>query len=87
MFRNEHLDAGTWVDNIIWDESCASKCPEFHMDDPTLVILQEEVDEIKSNVILIGRSRSRKIKRSIIQKTCTNYVIKGWKSTRSVQHI
>jgi hypothetical protein len=47
MFRNEHLDSGDWVDNIIWHEKFF-KPTEFHMDDPLLIILQKEVDAIKS---------------------------------------
>lgn len=45
MFRNEHLDDMDWTDSITWDSTPATQ-PLFHMDDPTLLILQEEVDKV-----------------------------------------
>jgi hypothetical protein len=48
MFRNTNLEDDKWVNAIVWDEDAPREEMEFHMDDPTLVILQEEVEEIKS---------------------------------------
>jgi transcription initiation factor TFIID subunit 1, fungi type len=48
MFRNEHLDDDEWTQAIIWDDETIPKQPEFHLDDPTLVIVESEVDRIKN---------------------------------------
>lgn len=48
MFRNTHLEDDKWTKAIIWDEETPVEPMEFHMDDPNLVILEDEVDEIIS---------------------------------------
>ncbi|KAJ3316030.1 hypothetical protein HDV04_000239 [Boothiomyces sp. JEL0838] len=46
MFRNEHLEDDSWVDAIYWESEEPYKPIEFHMNDPTLVMLQSEVDAV-----------------------------------------
>ena len=48
MFRNDRLDDQGWADTIIWDEPENAKPCKFQLDDPTLILLQSEVDEIKN---------------------------------------
>ena len=48
MFRNERLDDQRWTETIIWDDPEKAKSFEFQLDDPTLVLLQSEVDEIQN---------------------------------------
>lgn len=51
MFRNAYLEEDKWLNAIIYDENIPAEKMEFHMDDPNLVILENEVEEIKSNNI------------------------------------
>ncbi|KAI8915827.1 hypothetical protein EDD86DRAFT_185922 [Gorgonomyces haynaldii] len=46
MFRNTHLELDDWMDAIVWDAEKEYQPVNFHMDDPKLVILQDEVDDI-----------------------------------------
>lgn len=46
MFRNERLDGDEWLDSVIWDTPEDVHQPAFHMDDPTLVVLQSQVDKM-----------------------------------------
>ena len=47
MYRNEHLDDDDWTRAINWGDN-DPKLPEFHLDDPTLLVLENEADLIKS---------------------------------------
>lgn len=47
MYRNEHLDDEEWTNAINWGDGQVV-VPEFHLDDPTLLVLEEEADLIKS---------------------------------------
>ena len=51
MYRNEHLDDEEWILSINWGDNVPRK-QEFHLDDPTLLILQDEVDHIKGKSVL-----------------------------------
>lgn len=46
MFRNGHLEDDKWMNAIIWDDKAPEQELDFHMDDPKLVILQDEVEDI-----------------------------------------
>jgi transcription initiation factor TFIID subunit 1 len=48
MFRNTHLENEKWLESIAWEMDKMGQKMEFHMDDPTIVILQSEAQEIKS---------------------------------------
>ncbi len=50
MFRNEHLDDDDWTMAINWGDN-NPKLPEFHMEDPSLLVLESEVAKIESNVL------------------------------------
>jgi hypothetical protein len=47
MFRNENLDDMGWTKAIAWDQS-AIELPKFHLDDPTLLVLEREAEAIES---------------------------------------
>jgi transcription initiation factor TFIID subunit 1 len=46
MFRNDILDGEDWTKAIVWNEPSEIPSTEFHIDDPTLVLLQSEADRI-----------------------------------------
>ncbi|KAJ3368951.1 hypothetical protein HDU91_000171 [Kappamyces sp. JEL0680] len=45
MFRNEHLDDDEWIKAIAWGDE-DPELPKFHLDDPTLPVLQDEAELI-----------------------------------------
>jgi hypothetical protein len=57
MYRNEHLDDEEWILSINWGDNEPRK-QEFHLDDPTLLILQDEVDHIKGLVVSLPSFQS-----------------------------
>lgn len=46
MFRNEHLDDDDWTLAINWGDN-TPKIAEFHLDDPSLLVLQSEATKIQ----------------------------------------
>ncbi|KAJ3276830.1 hypothetical protein HDV01_002885 [Terramyces sp. JEL0728] len=68
MFRNEHLEDDSWVEAIFWENDEPYKPIEFHMDDPTLVMLQSEVD-------IVTKPDPEKSKVSMYKKTPDGKVI------------
>lgn len=46
MFRNEHLESDEWTLAINWGDNNVV-LGEFHLDDPSLLLLQEDADFIK----------------------------------------
>jgi hypothetical protein len=51
MFRNIYLEDDKWLNCVIWDEDDGPIDEmDFHMDDPKLVILENEVEEIYSKI-------------------------------------
>ena len=52
MFRNEHLDDDEWTMAINWGDN-DPKLPEFHMEDPSLLVLESEAAKIQSNTFCL----------------------------------
>lgn len=52
MFRNEHLDDDEWTMAINWGDN-DPKLPEFHMEDPSLLVLESEAAKIQSNTFFL----------------------------------
>jgi hypothetical protein len=47
MFRNEHLDDDDWTLAIDWGDNIP-KVPEFHLEDPSLLVLESDAKKIQS---------------------------------------
>jgi hypothetical protein len=93
-FRNELVDDDEWTNAIVWDDANPPPQPEFHLNDPTLVIVESEVEKIKNynpevhglslytkRVSDINRSKMEKLSIALIflMTTSTKLARRSWR--------